>query len=56
LRKAFDFECVETAVRAKAKHPAQYGGAGQTLLARFRDDPFMQQLAIMTVALSDENA
>jgi len=47
---------VQTAVRSETHDRANRGGARQTFLAGFRYDPFVQQLAVVTVALTDENA
>src|SRR6266849_6144650 len=55
LRQPLDLERVHPAVRAKAHHAAHHGRAGQAFLARFHDNPFVKQLAVMTVALANKN-
>jgi hypothetical protein len=49
-------EGVQTAVRAESHHGPNCGGAREAFFARFRDDPFVQQPALVTVALTDEDA
>src|SRR5262249_45263918 len=55
LREPLDLERVQAAVRAKAQHTAEDGCSCQALLARFHDNPFVQQLAIVSIALAYED-
>jgi hypothetical protein len=56
LRQPLDLKSVQTAVSAKTHHPTHHRSAGQTFLSRFQHQPFVQKLAVMAVALADENA
>src|SRR6267142_5430269 len=53
LRQPFDLESMQTAVCAETHHPAHHCGSRKACFPRFEDDPFVQEPAVVAVALAD---
>jgi hypothetical protein len=47
---------VHPAVRAEAGQAAEYSCAGETVLSRFLEKPFVERNALMAVRFADEDA